>query len=381
MNFLFISPENPLTHKKGGVASYLRKMSKLLISRGHGVTIISLDESYDQTVHEGVVYISVSNILKQYKLSLVGVLINAWRIRKEFKKIVKTEYIDVVQIANLNWIGIFIPDSKNYKKIVRISTSRILYDQYKDSKNSLKSKISELGEVYIMKQSDYVYAPSKLMASYYSKTYDFDVDVIRPPLVSKSTSDSKKNNYNLPTKYFLFFGSVSKRKGIEIVLESFQRTLNTVKDAELVIAGEVKETSIKKTIEKLPSQVRSNIHFLGLVEKPELLDIINGAHVAILPSLVDNLPNTAIECISMGIPIITIEKSSVDELVTETGLGVVIKRNGISEMTDEISKSMSSIWFDENPFNKINCLNHNITKVMEPDKCINIIEKKMSIEK
>jgi len=378
VNILFISPENPLTHKKGGVASYLRKMSKLLIDRGHGVTIISLDKSSKQSFHAGIKYISVSNILKQYKLSLVGVLINAWRIKREFNKVVKDESVNVVQIANLKWIGIFIPNSDKYKKIVRISTSRILYDQYKDNKNSLKSKISELGEVYIMKQSDYVYAPSKLMASYYSKTYDLDVDVIRPPLVSKSTINGNKNNYNLPAKYFLFFGSVSKRKGIEIVLESFQRTFNTVKDAELVIAGEVKETSIIKSIEKLPSQVRSNIHFLGLVEKPELLDIINGAHVAILPSLVDNLPNTAIECISMGRPIITIEKSSVDELVTETGLGVVIKRNGFSEMADEISESMSSIWYNENPFNKNNQYAQKMIIEMEPHLCLNKFEEKIS---
>jgi len=343
MQIVYISPEHPLNHKSGGVAAYVKKTSMLLSKRGHQVTVISLDSKNEEIEKDGIIYISISDFRKNYRLNFLGMLINSWRIRKCFKYVFKEYGCNVVQIANLKWIGLFIPKSLRYKKIVRISESRILYDQYSE-RNKFNSYLHELGEVLIMKRSDQVYSPSQFMANYYSKKYNFNVDVVRPPLPDTSIMSDNFPDYDLPDKYFIYVGAVSIRKGAKLLFESFNLAIKKNRNIKLIVIGEIKDGEVKGIIQKLPSDTKKNIIFLGLVEKNDVLLIMKKAHFAVLPSLVDNLPNTALESIAMKTPIVTIEESSVDELVRNTSFGIIVKRSEFHTMLTNISIALLKAW-------------------------------------
>ena len=58
---------------------------------------------------------------------------------------------------------------------------------------------------------------------------------------------------------------------------------------------------------------------LGEIEKPELYAVLKKAEATVLPSRYDNLPNTAIESLALGVPVIGPNGASFDELI-EPGL-------------------------------------------------------------
>jgi len=48
----------------------------------------------------------------------------------------------------------------------------------------------------------------------------------------------------------------------------------------------------------------SRVLYLGEIEKPHLYAVLKRADATVLPSACDNLPNTAIESLSLGVPVI-----------------------------------------------------------------------------
>ena len=59
----------------------------------------------------------------------------------------------------------------------------------------------------------------------------------------------------------------------------------------------------------------SQVSWLGLIPKSELYGVLSRAEAAVPPSRVDNLPNTVIESLLCGVPVIGSCGASIDELV------------------------------------------------------------------
>jgi len=62
----------------------------------------------------------------------------------------------------------------------------------------------------------------------------------------------------------------------------------------------------------------------GALRKPDLYAILQRAEAAVLPSQVDNLPNTVIESLMFGVPVLGTRGASIDELVEDGRTGHLI---------------------------------------------------------
>jgi glycosyltransferase involved in cell wall biosynthesis len=119
-------------------------------------------------------------------------------------------------------------------------------------------------------------------------------------------------------KKLILFGAMNTRdtrKGFAYLAEALEQ-LKDQKDVELVVFGKADE----QTLKALPLKV----NYLGAISQPEkLVPVYNAADVFVLPSLEDNLPNTVIESLACGTPVVGFRMGGLPEMVEHRVTGYV----------------------------------------------------------
>ena len=133
-----------------------------------------------------------------------------------------------------------------------------------------------------------------------------------------------------PKNYFLYFGRLSKEKGIDILIKSF---LNI--DKELYIVGKgPEEGRLRALCNDL--KIGHKIKFLGFKSGKELDDLIYNTIAVVLPSQwYENGPYSAIEALSKGKPLIVSQYGGLPELIDKNGY--IFKTN------DELANYLSLV--------------------------------------
>jgi glycosyltransferase involved in cell wall biosynthesis len=136
-----------------------------------------------------------------------------------------------------------------------------------------------------------------------------DVTVFSPQ--DKSTA-RKKWNIDSTAKVILF-GAANindRRKGINYLVEALDIFKNTYPDTipEIVIFGKNKHFDV--------SQLPFKVHELNLISsQQELTEIYSMADLFITPSIEDNLPNTVMEALACGTPVVAFNTGGIPEMV------------------------------------------------------------------
>lgn len=103
----------------------------------------------------------------------------------------------------------------------------------------------------------------------------------------------------------IFVGSISKRKGIDILLESFEK-LNKNYNIYLTIIGDGNLELINDYLDEY-----SNINYLGFVSNP-LKEVIKN-DLVVVPSREDSFPNTIMEPMYLEVPVIGAKSGGIPE--------------------------------------------------------------------
>jgi len=352
---LFITTQF-LTEKTahGGIGNYIYKMSKALVKQGHqaDVLVTSRKETGQVKFNDIQVYrvlidhfwnrvfrkLSNRFFLKTFFL-LADQLYVSWLVRKEFKRLNRENSYDIVQVPNYQTPGLFIKRSRFYRLYTRISSNRILFDTAEYGSISLMSRIENRLDLFQAKKSDLVYAPSKYLATYIRDNQGLNVSVLYPPAVLGDIVPMKPFE-NLPPDYFIHFGYLSRRKGTDIVAEALKKAAAEYPDIHLLFAGKMHNNLNYLLGDEFWGEFKNNIIFTGFLEKKKLYGLVQGACAAVLPSRADNYPNTVVESICLGTPVIGTYDSSIEEIVKSGENGMLVGNGNI----EELSAALIDIW-------------------------------------
>lgn len=125
----------------------------------------------------------------------------------------------------------------------------------------------------------------------------------------------------LDVPYFLFVGSLKKKKNIPRILKGFANFLKEARvDYKLVLIGGDLwfDCEIPKMIKEL--DLEKQILKMGFVEDKELVKFYRGAVAFISPSLYEGFGITHLEAMACGTPVIAGNVSSMPETVGKVGL-------------------------------------------------------------
>jgi phosphatidylinositol alpha-1,6-mannosyltransferase len=160
--------------------------------------------------------------------------------------------------------------------------------------------------------------------------------------VTGQGKDSLKKQYGYGgMKVILTVGSVSERKGQDIVIKAMAKVIKEVPDAIYIVAGRSTDFSHFKKIGEA-CNVSSHISFLGAVPNQQLVDLYNLADVFILASRhskdgdFEGFGIAVIEAALCGLPSIVSTDSGLTEAIEEGVTGLSISPESSDEAADAI---------------------------------------------
>ena len=157
-------------------------------------------------------------------------------------------------------------------------------------------------------------------------------------IFKKKNKVEMKKKYGLPSEkkivvFNSFSGIYNFRKGWDLFLKSTKLTKN---DYDIMVIGNTSSTDFYKDTKK-------KIHWMGKFNSDsKIAELINCGDIFLLPSRLDNLPQSGLEAQSCGLPIVAFDTNGLKDLVDH-------KINGfLSEPFNPISLAKGIDWVFEN---------------------------------
>lgn len=114
----------------------------------------------------------------------------------------------------------------------------------------------------------------------------------------------------------LSVGRIDPEKRLDFLIDAFDRIADHVPNARLVFAG---DGSARKKLEEHAASVRSKdrIHFLGMVNRADLPDLLHDAAVFLSASTTEVHPISVIEAIAAGLPVLAVQDEAFEGMVID----------------------------------------------------------------
>ncbi|MEM3823897.1 MAG: glycosyltransferase family 4 protein [Candidatus Bathyarchaeia archaeon] len=127
------------------------------------------------------------------------------------------------------------------------------------------------------------------------------------------------------------------RKGLITLLEAMKHVIAVLPDAKLIIVGE-KMDGYQVLVEKATKLgVIDAVDFKGLVDFEELLRIMHGSSVFVMPSLQEGFPTALCEALSCGVPIITTNRPAMDEVFENNVHALLVEAKNSQKLAEAIT--------------------------------------------
>ncbi len=168
-----------------------------------------------------------------------------------------------------------------------------------------------------------------------------DSDVFRPG----SKDENLKQKFDLrPDELVLVFsGELRAKKGLPMLIECLRR-LSHRRPARLLIIGDIRAKDqgrfVRETAE-VENAHRAIVRTGYLHEPDEIAAHLRLGDMFVLPSLWDGLPNSLLEAMSVGIPVIASDAGAMGEVITDREHGILIPRAQLHQMADEIENFLA----------------------------------------
>ena len=131
----------------------------------------------------------------------------------------------------------------------------------------------------------------------------------------------RERGYNVPDEYLFAFSALDPRKNWRLAVDAFASVAPDVPDAELWLVG-------MEDTHAYPLNYPPWLKALGYLSREDALDLLQGATAFVYPSLYEGFGFPLLEAMSMGVPVIASDSTSIPELVGDAGILVQTSHYG-----------------------------------------------------
>ena len=145
-----------------------------------------------------------------------------------------------------------------------------------------------------------------------------------------------KRKYGINGKYLLFVGMIEPRKNVTNLILAYDKLLKVNKDYHLVIVGK-KGWGYRQLFNLIDDlRLHEKVIFTGFVEEEDKPFIIRDAKIFIYPSIYEGFGLPVLEALSLGIPTITSNVSSLTEIAG--GAALLIDPTNVDKLYSGIKR-------------------------------------------
>lgn len=208
------------------------------------------------------------------------------------------------------------------------------YDQ--DAFNQINDKYLKIKEKNLIYNAHFITTPSKWLGQLSEESNLFrkfkhkvipnciDVDVFNP--MNKA---ELKKKYNIPedkqTVLFVAYDVSDERKGFKYMQEALMK-LNT-SNIHLLVLGKSEGIQLDFSHTLLGSISNEN----------QVAEVYNMADVFVISSIEDNLPNTVLESLACGVPVVGFDIGGIPDMITHKFNGYLAKEKDSDDLANGIS--------------------------------------------
>lgn len=142
----------------------------------------------------------------------------------------------------------------------------------------------------------------------------------------KDRTTNVRQEYDLPTKYVLYVGTIEPRKSLTTLIQAWQRLAKmrpgVVKNAKLILAGGSGYKS-EEVVELLRTLNVPSIKYLGYIPHNHKILLMKNAAAFVFPTRYEGFGLPILEAMQLGVPVITSDISSIPEV---TGTAAMLVR-------------------------------------------------------
>jgi len=360
LRIAFATPEFVTEHHfDGGLANYLNRVSKKLADLGHDVHVVTLSlDDEAEFDYEGVMVHRVMlrpawhavNRLTRYSLATTLHWLNfSAQAYRKLKQLHRREPLHVIQYPNYSSCGLFSIPLLRVIHVVRAS-SQPGWNHLAGARRSLDTTLTECLEALQYRLTRNVHAPSRAIQNILTtRASTRNARLIRSPFFveTRDWDSAVYDRFLANRKYVLYFGRFQVHKGVDTLAHALPHFLHQCPDAYAALVGRDMETSLASSMAGLV-RAQSNssgdrLVILGSLPHSQLYPIISGAHLVVLPYVMDNLPNACLEAMGLGKVVIGTGGTSFEELIKD---GV----NGFLAPPDNpqaLAEKMIAAWTDQ----------------------------------
>lgn len=211
-------------------------------------------------------------------------------------------------------------------------------------RRNLDSSIVAFLERFQFNLSPHIYAPSlRLQKMLIERAGLKSVRQIPSPffLECHNWDYSVHNKLTKGKKYLLFFGRFEVRKGFHALAQALPIFLQQHPEASVVFVGRDKESVIAPSMAEyarsLCGGMASRLIMIDQLPHRQLYPIIDDAHLVVLPSLIDNMPNACLEAMALGKVVIGTFEGSFDELIDDGKNGFLVAADNVEALAQKIT--------------------------------------------
>lgn len=146
-----------------------------------------------------------------------------------------------------------------------------------------------------------------------------------------------KDKYKINFEYILCLGTLEPRKNINLLIDAYIE-LKKIRDFKfkLVLVGR-KGWKYNSILEKIKeNKLENEIVFTGFVDDEDLPYVYSGAKCFVFPSIYEGFGIPIIEAMSVGVPVIASNTSSIPEVLA--GNGILFKSNDKKDLEKSLIK-------------------------------------------
>ncbi len=259
---------------------------------------------------------------------------------KAVKKTIKKEKIkfDIIHSHGL------IPDAFVATKISKLFNKPIvnhIHDTYFDEiykKN--KIKVDEIFE-----HSKRIIPVSHFQANIILKYYNRYFEKIEVVYNGVDTEKFKYNVQNIeinnPLNKFIFVGVIDHRKGIDLLIESF----NILKDLSITLDIYGKGKQIQEYQKQIDLySLNEKIKFKGEIDNNLLGSELSAHSFFIFPSRYETFGIVLIEAMACGLPVIASNITAIPEIVQNEEIGILFESENYLSLSEAIKKAINKKW-------------------------------------
>ena len=316
----------------GGPASFVPKIAKYLINKGHNVKIICLSDKEHLTYKDDINVIRInrsSPIIFRWLKTIVKIYSNSKKSDLIFVNGLGTE----TTIANL-----FIR-KKVIRKIVgdpvweRVYNKNLIdesFDDFQENNHGLSISLQKIIRNWSINKSNLIITPSQHLKTFINKIgVDNKILVINNGVTIQETNNKVFQNRIIQ---LLVISRLVTQKNIDLIIKAVKVMEN--EGIILNIVGDGSEiNNLKNLVENY--ELEEKVNFIGKIENAKLNEYLSNADIFVQASNYEGLPHSILEAINYEIPILSTEVGGCSVLLNKGERGYIIplpiSETGISD--------------------------------------------------